>query len=80
MQLDLFARAKKLDKAITYDSLEKGMVLTARVTDVGKRQVRVQLMTTPLASLGVCILDGDRTKKLVALSTCPLVPLQMLRS
>ena len=42
-QLDLSARTSDLDKAITYDSLEKGRILPARVTKITEKHVIVQL-------------------------------------
>lgn len=51
-QLDLSARTTDSDKDITFDSLEKGMILPARVTKVTERQVIVQLsehVSSPIA-------------------------------
>lgn len=58
-QLDLSARTSSLDKVITYDILEKGMILPARVTRVMKNSVFVQLSDHISASIGLTDLTDD---------------------
>ncbi|KAF8451798.1 hypothetical protein BGX38DRAFT_1181201, partial [Terfezia claveryi] len=52
-KLDLSARTTNFDKAITYDSLEKGQILPARVTKVTEKQVIVQLSEHVFGPIGL---------------------------
>lgn len=58
-QLYLSARTSSLDKAITYDFLEKGMILPARVTRVTNNSVIVQLSEHISAPIGLTDLTDD---------------------
>jgi len=58
-KLDLSARTTDVDKAITYDSLEKGQILPARVTKVTEKQIMVQLSEHVSGPIGLTDLADD---------------------